>query len=333
MKKLFRPIAKWLAIVVGILLLLATVGPFFVPISPLKDVGSAQAAAAPESQFITIPFAGTDGIAIHYLADEPQSQQEPTFVLLHGSVYNSFTWNRVIDFFGERGRVIAYDQIPYGLSEKLVAGDWSGPNPYSVDAAITQLFTLLDALGVEQAILVGNSYGAVLATQAAIDQPERVEALVYVDAAVYVQETMPAWLLNSPQIQRLGPLFGRMIGGSESFIRQTYRDPTQIDDARMRLTLIHREVERWDGAMWAYLQEWGTTPADLTGRLSSIQQPVLVLTGDSDAIVPISDSERLANTLPNAEYVVLQACGHVPQEECPAQFVDATNAWLQQLDR
>ncbi|MEZ4727023.1 MAG: hypothetical protein R3E79_07815 [Caldilineaceae bacterium] len=56
------------------------------------------------------------------------------------------------------------------------------------------------------------------------------------------------------------PLLGRMIGSSESFIRQTYRDPTQIDDARMRLTLIHREVERWDEAMWAYLQEWGTVP-------------------------------------------------------------------------
>ncbi|MEZ4727022.1 MAG: hypothetical protein R3E79_07810 [Caldilineaceae bacterium] len=130
MKKLIRPIAKWLAIAVGFLLLLAAViGPFFVPFRPLEDVGSAQAAATSESQFVTIPFTGTDGIEIHYLADVPQDNQEPTFVLLHGSVYNAFTWNQVIDFFDERGRVIAYDQIPYGLSEKLVAGDWSGPNP------------------------------------------------------------------------------------------------------------------------------------------------------------------------------------------------------------
>lgn len=328
MKKLIRPIAKWLAIAVGFLLLLAVIGPFFVPFRPLEDVGSAQAAATSESQFVTIPFTGTDGIEIHYLADVPQDNQEPTFVLLHGSVYNAFTWNQVIDFFDERGRVIAYDQIPYGLSEKLVAGDWSGPNPYSVDAAITQLFTLLDTLGVEEAILVGNSYGAVLATQAATEHPERVAALIYVDAAVYVQETMPAWLLNSPQMQRLGPLLGRMIGSSESFIRQTYRDPTQIDDARMRLTLIHREVERWDEAMWAYLQEWGTVPTDVTGQLLTIQQPALVLTGDSDVIVPLTDSERLVSTLPNAEYVVLPDCGHVPQEECPARFMDAVDAWL-----
>ncbi|MEZ4865569.1 MAG: alpha/beta hydrolase [Caldilineaceae bacterium] len=328
MKNRIKTAVKWLGILIVLLFLLVAIGPFFVPISSLEGVGSAQAAAAPESQFITIPFTGTDGIEIHYLADEPQDGQEATFVLLHGSVYNAFTWNQVIDFFDKQGRVIAYDQVPYGLSEKLAVGDWTGPNPYSVDAAITQLFTLLDTLGVEKVILIGNSYGGVLAAQAALTHPERVEALIFVDAAVYVQETIPAWLLNSPQMQRLGPLFGRMIGGNEAFIRQTYRDPTQIDDARMRLTLIHQEVERWDEAIWNYLQEWSSSTVDVTGQLSSIQQPALVITGDSDTIVPIADSERLANTLPNANYVVLSECGHVPQEECPAQFTDAVKEWL-----
>ncbi|MCB0127151.1 MAG: alpha/beta hydrolase, partial [Caldilineaceae bacterium] len=118
---------------------------------------------------------------------------------------------------------------------------------------------------------------------------------------------------------------------SEAFIRQTYRDPTRIDDGRMRLTMIHREVERWDEAMWVYLQEWGAHPADVTRYLSAIQQPALVLTGDSDAIVPVADSERLAQTLPNAAYVVLPTCGHVPQEECPVRFMDAVEEWLQQF--
>ena len=50
-------------------------------------------------------------------------------------------------------------------------------------------------------------------------------------------------MINLPQVQRLGPLLARMIGGSESFIRQTYLDPSAINDERMRLTLIHTEVE------------------------------------------------------------------------------------------
>jgi pimeloyl-ACP methyl ester carboxylesterase len=122
-----------------------------------------------------------------------------------------------------------------------------------------------------------------------------------------------------------------MIGGSEAFVRQTYLDPATIDDQRMRLTLIHTEVENWDAAMWAYLQEWGTAPIDVGEQLATISQPALVLTGDGDAVVPPADSERLANALPNADYTVLANCGHVPQEECSTQFTDAVDAWLGQF--
>lgn len=325
-----KNIAKWAGIAMLILLLLVAIVPFLIPISPLENLRTPQAIAQAESQFVTIPFAGTDGIDIHYLADEAKTEDEPTFVLLHGSLFNSFTWNELFDFFDERGRVIAYDQIPYGLSEKLVAGDWTGANPYSGDAAIEQLITLLDTFGIEKAILVGNSYGSVLALQTALTYPERVEALILADSAVYVQESMPAGIINVPQVQRLGPLFGRMIGNNESFVRQTYLDPSAIDDERMRLTLIHTEAMGWDEAMWAYLQEWGTSPIDLTEKLSAIAQPALVITGDGDTVVPVADSERLANTLPNAEYVVLSSCGHVPQEECPEKFEDALTIWLTQ---
>lgn len=336
MNNRIKKIVKWLAVLVVVLLLLAAIVPFLIPIAPLPDVGPVEQAAAPESRFVTIPFEGTDGIDIHYLTDtvtdKAPGDTEPTFVLLHGSVFNAFTWNEVLDFFDESGRVIAYDQIPYGLSEKLVEGDWTGPNPYSADAAVEQLIALLDALDVDKAILVGNSYGTVPAVQAALAYPERVEALILGDSAVYVQESLPAWLINLPQIQRVGPLFARMIGGSESFVRQTYLNPDAIDDERMGLTLIHTEVEGWDDALWAYLQEWGVNPADVAGQLSAIQQPALVITGDSDAIVPVADSERLASDLPNADYAVISSCGHVPQEECPSDFEAVVDKWLGQAD-
>lgn len=325
-----KNIAKWAGIAMLILLLLAAIVPFLIPITPLENLRTPQSVAQAESQFVTIPFAGTDGIDIHYLAGDSKTEDEPTFVLLHGSLFNSFTWNELFDFFDERGRVIAYDQIPYGLSEKLVAGDWTGRNPYSGDAVIEQLITLLDTLGIGKAILVGNSYGSVLALQTALTYPDRVEALILADSAVYIQESVPAGIINLPQVQRLGPLLGRMIGNSESFVRQTYLDPEAIDEERMRLTLIHTEVIGWDEAMWAYLQEWGTSPIDLTEKLSAISQPALILTGDSDTVVPVADSERLANTLPNAEYAVLSSCGHVPQEECPEKFEDALTIWLTQ---
>ncbi len=56
--------------------------------------------------------------------------------------------------------------------------------------------------------------------------------------------------------------------------------------------------------------------------------PVLVITGDDDRIVPTEQSLRLAGELPDADLVVLEACGHVPQEECPEPWLEAVTQFL-----
>jgi pimeloyl-ACP methyl ester carboxylesterase len=329
-----KRVLKTLAIVLGsialLLILVIAIGPFLVPVNALTGLVTARDAALPESNFITIPYDGTDGLDIHYLADDMAAAGEkPTFVLLHGSLFNAFTWNEVLDFFGERGQVVAYDQIPYGLSEKLTPGDWTAENPYQSQAQVDQLFLFLDAMELDHVILVGNSYGGTLAVQAALAQPERVDALVLVDAAVYVQEEMPGWVMNLPQVRRLGPLFARQLGQGDAFLRQTYLKPDQISNERVVLTAIHTRVKDWDSALWEYLRVWGVDTPDYINRIPEIQQPALVISGDSDAIVPVSDSERLAGELPNAELVIIPNCGHVPQEECPVAFEEAVAGWLE----
>jgi pimeloyl-ACP methyl ester carboxylesterase len=331
--KLFKKALIILGVFLLIIVVLVTVGPFFVKVTPLEGLSSPAQAASNESNFVTVAFEGTDGIDIHYLEGGSATNGQPyTFVLLHGSNFNAFTWNEVIDFFGEYGHVVAYDQIPYGLSEKLVEGDWTEGNPYSSTAAVEQLFSFLDALEVDNVVLVGNSYGATLAVQAVLANPERIDGLILVDAAVYVQEEMPAWLMNSPQMQRVGPLFARQLGQSEAFISQTYSDPEKISEERMRLTTIQTQVIDWDMAYWEYLKVWGADAPDYVSMLSEIQQPTLVISGDNDHVVPLSDSERLNAELSNSEFIVLANCGHVPQEECPTAFEDAIADWLIKLD-
>ena len=332
-KHLLKTLVKILGAIFVLIILILAVGPFLIPVRPLEGLASAQRVATNDSKFITVPFDGTDGIDIHYMANGLESANEsPTFVLIHGSLFNAFTWNEVMDFFSERGHVIAYDQIPYGLSEKLVAGDWTERNPYSSAAAVDQLFLFLDALDVNNAVLIGSSYGGTLAVQATLAQPERVEALILVDAAVYVQEEMPAWLFKLPQMRHLGPLFARRLGHNEAFLRQTYLDPDQINDERKTLTSIHTQVEDWDFALWEYLRVWGEDTPDLAARIPDIQQPVLLITGDSDTVVPVTDSQRLDSEFPNSELVILPSCGHVPHEECPEAFKEAVDAWLSQLE-
>ena len=331
MRRFLKITAKILGAIFALFILLVLIGPFLVPIAPLEGLASAEEVALDESNFITIPFEGTDGLDIHYLIDGENTDDAPTFVLLHGSAFNAFTWNEVMDYFGEEGQVIAYDQIPYGLSEKPLEGDWTGENPYTPKAAVDQLFLFLDELGVDNVILVGNSYGGTLATRATLARPERVDGLIFVDAAVYVQEEMPLWVLESPQMQRLGPVLAREIGASKAFIESTYMNSAQISDERMALTTITSKVENWDTAFWEYLQVWGATHEYLD-HISEIQQPSLVVSGDSDMIVPVSDSERLASELPNAELIIIPSCGHVPQEECPQAFEEALSEWMVQWE-
>jgi pimeloyl-ACP methyl ester carboxylesterase len=248
--------------------------------------------------------------------------------LLHGSLFNALTWNKVFDFFDRQGRLLAYDQIPYGLSEKLVDGDWNGENPYSPEAAVEQLFALLDELGVDSAVLVGHSYGGSLAIQAAMTQPDRIDALILVDAAPYVQEEMPGWLTNLPQVRRLGPLLARQFGQNETIMRQMYLDPDSMLDERLPLTQINTQVEDWDSALWEYLSAWRVDADEIAARIPDIEQPALIIAGDSDAVVPVSDSQRLHSEMPNSELVILPSCGHVPQEECTEDFEVAVSTWL-----
>jgi pimeloyl-ACP methyl ester carboxylesterase len=332
-KKILKTAVIILVVLVVLVIITVAIGPFLIPARPLEGLGATQDLAAPESQFITIPFDGTDGIEIHYLSNGANTSDDgPTFILLHGSNFNAFTWNEVLDLFGQYGQVFAYDQIPYGLSEKLVAGDWEESNPYTSEAAVEQLFLFMDALAIERAVLVGSSYGAALAVQATLVHPERVDALILADAAVYVEEEMPAWLFELPQVRHLGPVLARQLGQSEAFIRQTYRDPEQISAERMALTLLQTQVTNWDMAYWEYLCVWGSDTPNYQARIPEIQQPTLVISGDSDNVVPVADSQKLHSELPNSELAVLSACGHVPQEECPELFEDAVTAWLSNLE-
>lgn len=319
---------KWIGIALAVLIGILAIAPFLIPVRPLDGLVPIAELAGPDDRFITLPFDGTDGIDIRYV--EAGDDTGRSFVMLHGSVFNAATWDQVTDALTPFGKVYAYDQIPYGLSEKLTPADWTGETPYGEAAATDRLIALLDAWDIERAVLVANSYGAVLAVRTAAAYPERVEALVLSDAAVYVNENLPAWMVGLPQVQRLGPLLARGIGGSQTFLNATWAAPEKMSDGRRAKTLIHTRAENWDKALWAYLANWRMS--DLSDAIAAIRQPVLVVSGAQDSVVPLADSERLATAIPGARLEVLPDCGHVPQEECPGAFSEAVTGWLVDLD-
>ena len=85
----------------------------------------------------------------------------------------------------------------------------------------------------------------------------------------------------------------------------------------------------WDRALWEMTA--ASAPSGLPDRLKELGLPVLVITGDDDRIVPTEQSVKLAKKLPNAQLVVVPACGHVPQEECPQAVLGAIETFLDGL--
>ena len=91
------------------------------------------------------------------------------------------------------GTVIAYDRPAFGLTERPL--EWAeGESPYSPEAQIKLVISFMDALDIEQAILIGNSAGGKIAFETALMYPQRVQALVAVDAAVYAGGGAPLYI-------------------------------------------------------------------------------------------------------------------------------------------
>ncbi len=324
-----KPWLRGLLIILGVVLVVLLAGPFLVPVPPLEGTVPPEQLADPDSRFVEV-----NGITVHYkMAGSVESGRpadRPYLVLLHGFAASTFSWREVMAPLSEMGTVVAFDRPGFGLTERPMPGEWTGRSPYSPEAQADLTVGLMDALGIEWAVLVGNSAGGTVAMLTALSYPERVEALVLVDAAIYVGGGTPGWvrpLLNTPQMRHLGPLLVRSIRNwGVDFARSAWHNPEKLTPEDWEGYIKPLRAENWDRALWEVTR--ASHPLGLEKRLGEVRVPTLVVTGDDDRIVPTAQSIRLARELPRAELVVIPNCGHVPQEECPGPFVEAIEAFL-----
>jgi pimeloyl-ACP methyl ester carboxylesterase len=319
--KVFRIILVFVIVLVFLLGII----PLVIPVPPVKNTRPVESLADPDSKFVEVK-----GLKVHY---KEMGMGDPPILLLHGFGASSFSWREVMQPLAKSGRVVAYDRPAFGLTSRPLPGDWEGESPYSLTFQTDLVPALMDKFGIQKAILVGNSAGGTVSLAAALKYPERVRGLVLVDAAIYTSGSRGnlQWLYQVPQVNRLGPLFVRSLAGEQGsqIITQAWHDPSKITpeiEAGYRKPLL---ADNWDKALWEFTR--ASRSSGLEARLKELQVPVLVVTGDDDRIVPTAQSLRLATEIPNARLVVFSACGHVPQEECPQNFLEAINGFLTSL--
>jgi pimeloyl-ACP methyl ester carboxylesterase len=267
----------------AVVFLVLVLGPFLIPMPSLKDTWPPELLADPDSRFVEI-----GGLKVHY---KTTGQGRPMLVLLHGFGASVFSWREVMVPLAEFGTVVAFDRPAFGLTERPLAGDWRDENPYSADAAVQLTVGLLDELGAEQAILVGNSAGGTIAMWTALRFPQRVQALMLVSPAVYGGGGAPSWsrpLLRLPQVRRLGPLAVRsLVVRLEDTLPTAWHDPGKVTLEVLAGYKKPLQVDNWDRAFWEFLL--ARRPSNLEGQLDAIAVPTLVIAGDDDTWVPTAE--------------------------------------------
>lgn len=215
-------------------------------------------------------------------------------VLLHGGGGTGKAFWHQLQALGERFRVIAPDMPGFGKSDWAVGAT-------TPDGLAPVLWAWADALGLDRLALGGNSMGGRVALAMALFAPERVVRLVLLDAVG----------VAVPGVQPLNPL---TVPPSE-FVRTMVYDPDHYRRVTPYRTLEDaQELNAGRAAFARYLAASPVGP-DRSADLARLTMPTLLIWGRHDRVVPLALGEALAERLPNARLVVLEAVGHLPHIE------------------
>lgn len=253
----------------------------------------------------------------------------PAVLFVHGTGAWSATWRESLDALGAAGyRAIAIDLPPFGYSQRPASADYSKP------AQARRIVGVLDALGVERGVLVGHSFGAGATVEAALAAPQRIRALVLVDAALAPRdpaETVPkdalalraflaarplrdavtaAFLTNPAFTQRLLAMF-------VADARAATRERAAIYAQPLALRGTTQAVGAWLPSLLLASRD---ARSDSTVEYAAAALPVRLIWGSADSITPLSAGERLAKLFPDARLARIDGVGHIPQIEAPERF-------------
>jgi pimeloyl-ACP methyl ester carboxylesterase len=274
------------------------------------------------SQYVDLP----SGVRMHY-RDEG-AQNAPPLLLIHGFSASLHTWAPWVQRLSNDFRVISLDLPGHGLTRS--------PEGFqaSIEVLRDVLHEFVQARGLESFALAGSSMGGNVAWEYALAHPGQVNALILVDASGW--EDTRAEASEEPQVFKLlrNPIIGPVLRDLDNsrLIRQgleaSFADRSLVDDAMVeRYHLLsrapgHREILLQMSL--GYRSRNYATPE----RLAALQMPVLILSGDTDRLVPPEHARQFNDAIDRSEIVMFETTGHIPQEERPDESAMAVREFL-----
>lgn len=277
----------------------------------------AEAHHPPAGSFVEI-----DGIRLHYIE---QGQGQP-LVLVHGggSMIQDFQLSGLVEMAARKYRVIVFDRPGYGYSERPRTTLWTP----QAQAALLQ--RALHQLGVEQPIVLGHSWGALVAVALALDFPDDVKSLVLASGYYYPTPRVDVAMLSGPAIPGIGdlmshtisPLIGRLIW--PLMMRRIFgpqATPQRFRDGFPVWMALRPSQLRASAADLAWM-----IPATMSmqERYHELLLPVAIVAGDRDLDINTQQqSERLHSELPQSSLHIVRGAGHMVHHQAPQKVMAA----------
>jgi 3-oxoadipate enol-lactonase len=237
--------------------------------------------------------------------------ERPAIVLLNSLGTNHRLWDRQMPAL-TGWRVVRTDMRGHGASDAPAA-------EYSIERLGRDVLSIMDALAIERAAVAGISIGGMVTLWLAIHAADRVERAVLANTAAHIgSESLWNERLRIARSEGLRPLADAAMGRwfTEAF-RQREPDTVAVFHGMITST----PVDGYAGCC-AALRD-----ADLRPRASGVRRPVLVITGAHDLSTPAADGRSLADAIPGARLIELDAA-HLSNVEQAAAFNDALGGFL-----
>jgi pimeloyl-ACP methyl ester carboxylesterase len=272
------------------------------------------------SRFVDLP----GGFHVHYRDDGDPAL--PPLVLLHGFGDSYTSWEGWVADLRSKFHIISLDFPGHGLTR--------APEGYALDGA--RLADFVDAfaaqLGLPTFAVAGNSMGGGVAWQLAVRHPQRINALILVDAAGFPNETPPAEVPLAFKILRypIGRAFLRNI--DNRFLIDSGLKTDVYDKSLITSALVDRwaEFQRAPGhraiLMAVDPRAFGSATSE---ALHEISVPTLILHGENDVLIELASARKFAAAIPGAKLITYPHVGHLPQIEIPQRSAADVAQFLQ----
>lgn len=268
----------------------------------------------PECRHATVDALGID--THYYMAGQPNGR--PPLILLHGTSTSGDSFRETMHELAEDFWLIAPDIPGFGRTEDT--------SPYTFPHLVEWLAAFRQALHLPPTAVIGHSFGGMLATTYALSYPEDVTSLLLLAPAILVGQTWPQapmrWSISMGLVS-----MGSAVAQKPPLVKRVVRVPF-YDVNGQHGSVWERRLRDYENARSSADVIKALAGYDIRPSLARWQQPVSLVWGAKDQVVPTANAHTLKQYWPQAELHILSQCGHVPMIEKQREFQNITREFL-----